>query len=107
MGYDNLLTAGIVLAGGTVQLDGFADLTRRMLRLPVRVGLPGEIGSFIDLPPEMKLPEYATALGLLLLAVEPPFFFPSDVASRGFGDGTGVFHRFLDFGKRLFPKGEG
>jgi len=77
-GYDELLPAGIVLAGGVAQLAGFANLCRDYLQWPVRVGRPAGIASSIT---DLSSPEYATGVGLLLWGlrrgtvhrvVEPP-----------------------------------
>jgi cell division protein FtsA len=62
-GYDGLLPAGIVLAGGVAQLAGLAELSRSQLEWPVRVGRPDGLGSSIT---DLSSPEYATTVGLLL-----------------------------------------
>ena len=62
-GYDGLLPAGIVLTGGIAQLVGFAELSRDRLQWPVRVGRPNGIASSVI---DLKSPEYATSVGLLL-----------------------------------------
>ena len=59
------LIAGLVLSGGVAKLTGFADMAERVLRLPVRIGLPVPL---CELPEELDRPEWTTALGLLLYA---------------------------------------
>ena len=66
-GYDGLLPAGIVLTGGVAQLDGLSELARQRLAWPVRVGSPNGIGGAVA---DLNHPEYATAVGLLLWAMQ-------------------------------------
>lgn len=62
-GFDELLTAGIVLTGGTVLLEGSAELAENVFRLPVRVGYPTGVGGLIDV---VNSPAFATGVGLVL-----------------------------------------
>lgn len=62
-GFDELLTAGIVLTGGTVLLEGSADLAEQVFRLPVRIGYPTGVGGLIDV---VNSPAFATGVGLVL-----------------------------------------
>jgi cell division protein FtsA len=62
-GWDTLIPAGLVLAGGSSRLTGLVELAERFFSLPVRLGLPrGPAG----MPKELVQPEYATAVGLLM-----------------------------------------
>jgi len=61
-GYDGLLPAGVVLCGGTAQLRGIRELARQVLKLPVRVGGPGELQGLTD---TIMSPAFATSVGLL------------------------------------------
>lgn len=60
--YD-FLTSGLVLTGGSANLNGIAQVAEHIFSLPVRVGCPGSVGGLTDL---VKSPEYATAVGLAL-----------------------------------------
>ncbi len=62
-GFDEFLTAGIVITGGTVLLEGSADLAEQVFRLPVRVGYPTGIGGLLDV---VNSPQFATGVGLVL-----------------------------------------
>ena len=62
-GYDELLTGGIVLTGGTVLLDGSSELAEQVFNLPVRVGRPADIGGLVDV---VNSPDFATGVGLVL-----------------------------------------
>ena len=60
------MPAGLVLTGGTAQLPGLRELARQLTQLPVRVGTPGNLSS---LPSDLRTPENATGVGLLLWAL--------------------------------------
>ena len=62
-GYDGLLAAGLVLTGGSAELNGLKGLAERQLQIPVRIGLPRGLGG---MGAEVKGPAFATAAGLLL-----------------------------------------
>ena len=61
-GYEELLSSGIVLTGGSAVLPGLMELGEAMFSMPVRVGSPKYEGSLADV---VKGPRYATAIGLL------------------------------------------
>ncbi|RME84862.1 MAG: cell division protein FtsA [Caldilineae bacterium] len=62
-GYDGLLPAGVVLTGGSAQLQGLKELGRDVFRLPVRTGIPNSIQ---NVPRQYQAPAFACGLGLLL-----------------------------------------
>jgi cell division protein FtsA len=61
-GYEELLSSGIVLTGGSAALPGLIELGEEMFSMPVRVGNPKYEGSLADV---VKGPRFATAIGLL------------------------------------------
>ncbi len=61
--YAGLLPAGLVLCGGTAEMNGIEELGRRHLGMPVRVGRPSGVQGLVDM---LEKPAYATAVGLLL-----------------------------------------
>ena len=61
-GYDGLLSAGVVLCGGTPQLSGIQELGRDILGLPVRVGVPRELHGLVD---KVSNPAQAVGVGLM------------------------------------------
>jgi cell division protein FtsA len=61
--YEALVPAGLVLTGGSANLAGIASLGRDILKLPVRVGTPANLGGISDV---LRDPAYATSVGLLL-----------------------------------------
>ena len=62
-GYERLLTAGVVLTGGSSNMNGAVELAEEVFHLPVRVGTPQYVGGLAEL---VKNPIYATGVGLLL-----------------------------------------
>lgn len=62
-GYDQQITAGIVLTGGSSNMLGVVDLAEEVLHVPVRVGTPQYVKGLVEL---IKNPIYATGVGLLL-----------------------------------------
>jgi cell division ATPase FtsA len=62
-GFEELLSSGIVLTGGSAQLAGMTELGEEVFHLPVRVGVPQYMGGLADV---VRNPRYATAVGLLL-----------------------------------------
>lgn len=62
----NKIPSGAVITGGGAETVGILDSAKRMLTLPVRIGIPGEVTGLVD---EIINPAYATPVGLLLYAV--------------------------------------
>ncbi len=60
------LGAGCVITGGTALLEGIDELAERILDMPVRVGVPKNIGGLVDV---VSSPIYSTGVGLILSAV--------------------------------------
>lgn len=61
------LPSGAVLTGGTAELKGIADYAKESLGLAVRVGVASGYGGVAD---NIDKPEFATALGLMLIDAE-------------------------------------
>jgi cell division protein FtsA len=66
-GFDEMIAAGIVLCGGTSSLQGIAELSELVLRMPVRVGVPRGVHGLSD---SLNSPAYATSVGLLRWAMD-------------------------------------
>jgi len=62
-GFEELLSSGIVLTGGSALLQGMTELGEEVFHLPVRIGVPSYMGGLADV---VKSPRYSTAVGLLL-----------------------------------------
>jgi cell division protein FtsA len=61
-GYEELLSSGIVVTGGTALMPGMVELAEDIFLKPVRLGLPGYAGGLSDV---VSNPRFATAVGLL------------------------------------------
>jgi cell division protein FtsA len=64
-GYEEMLSSGIVLTGGTALLPGVGELAEDVFLKPARVGWPGYQGPLADV---IRNPRFATVVGLLLEA---------------------------------------
>ena len=62
-GYEDLLASGVVITGGATLLKGMPELAEDILGLPVRQGVPSNIGGLVDV---VKSPMYATGVGLVM-----------------------------------------
>ncbi len=62
-GFEELISSGYVLTGGSAQLQGMTELGEEVFHMPVRVGARVYVGGLADV---VKNPRYATAVGLLL-----------------------------------------
>lgn len=60
-----VLTSGIVLTGGTSMLSGIEELAEEVFELPVRIGIPQEMGGVSE---RVRTPRYSTVIGLLQVA---------------------------------------
>jgi cell division protein FtsA len=93
-GQEDLLASGIVLTGGSTLLHGMPELAEEVLGLPVRRGVPRNVGGLVDV---VKSPQHATAVGLLHYGVK------QDKDGRAFiGDASSLRERFLGWVKELF-----
>ena len=61
-GYEELLSSGIVITGGTSLLPGMLELAEDIFLKPVRLGMPFYHGGLADV---VRTPRFATAVGLL------------------------------------------
>jgi cell division protein FtsA len=62
-GFGGQTPAGLVLTGGGGLTVGIKDSAKRMLAMPVRVGMPQNMKGIID---EIQTPAYATVIGLII-----------------------------------------
>jgi cell division protein FtsA len=62
-GYEELLSSGLVLTGGSATLAGISQLGEEVFHLPVRIGTPQYQGSLADV---ICHPQYANVMGLVL-----------------------------------------
>jgi cell division protein FtsA len=61
-GFEELLSSGVVLTGGSAVMQGMVELGEEIFHMPVRVGIPRYAGALAEV---LRTPRYATAMGLL------------------------------------------
>jgi len=66
-GYLEMLPAGAVITGGGAQMPGVIDMAEKVLGMPVRLGLPRDIGGLND---TVQSPIYTTGVGLVMYAAK-------------------------------------
>ena len=64
-GFASQTPSGLVITGGGSRTVGAEESAKRMLSMPVRIGMPTNIAGLID---DVENPSYATAVGLLEFA---------------------------------------
>jgi cell division protein FtsA len=62
-GFEDMIASGVVITGGSTILEGMPELAEQVFNLPVRRGLPQEIGGLVDV---VNSPVYATGVGLVV-----------------------------------------
>lgn len=61
-GYQDLLSAGMVITGGSTLLEGMPELAEHLFEMPVKRGVPLGVGGLRDV---VNSPKFATGVGLL------------------------------------------
>src|SRR4051812_38540291 len=61
-GFEELLSSGVVLTGGSSTMHGMVELGEEIFHMPVRIGLPKYQGGLAEV---VRNPRFATAVGLL------------------------------------------
>jgi len=95
-GFEELLSSGIVLTGGSAVMRGMVELGEEIFHMPVRVGVPKYAGGLADV---VRSPRYATAMGLLMEGVEQ---VRQGQQSRQDGSMRAVFARMREWFQRNF-----
>jgi cell division protein FtsA len=62
-GFEELISSGIVLTGGSSVMKGMVELGEEIFHMPVRIGVPTYAGGLSDV---VRNPRYSTAVGLLM-----------------------------------------
>jgi cell division protein FtsA len=95
-GFEDLLSSGIVLTGGSAVLQGMVELGEEIFHMPVRLGVPRYTGGLQDV---VQHPRHATAVGLLL---EGKSQFERGIAARQTGSFRGTLRRMREWFQRNF-----
>ncbi len=101
-GFDVAMPAGVVVTGGSAQLDEVSKIAQRAFGVPSRIGIPSGLVGMVE---EVSGPEFATCQGLVKYAmsegVEP------GLQSKGFSPGKssvgGIFDKITGWFKSLLP----
>ena len=62
-GFEEIIPAGVVLTGGSSNMEGLIELAEEVFHMPVRLGMPQYVKGLSDV---VRNPIYATGVGLLL-----------------------------------------
>jgi cell division protein FtsA len=79
-GFEDMFASGVVLTGGTALMEGVQDAAERYLGLPIRKGVPRNIGGLMDV---VNSPIYATGVGLVIYGAENQQESPRKFRSSG------------------------
>ena len=106
-GYDGLLSAGIVLTGGTARLPGLRLVASDILNLPARVAQPDNLHGLVD---ALDGPAFSTSVGLLQWgareSTEASHRPPSRKLTQRYQQGQPIeigVSKGMDWLKRLLP----
>jgi cell division protein FtsA len=61
-GFEELVSSGVVLTGGSSKMEGMVELAEEVFHAPVRLGIPKDVGGQSE---TVKNPIYATGVGLI------------------------------------------
>jgi cell division protein FtsA len=97
-GLEEMVASGIVITGGSSLLEGMPELAEQVFNVPVRRGIPREMGGLTDI---IKNPIYTTGLGLVLFGSEHRGkIFPREInEKRGWNR---IYRTMRDWFKDLF-----
>ena len=66
-GFEDLLSSGIVITGGSSVMQGMVELGEEVFHMPVRLGVPNYDGGLAEV---VRNPRYSTGVGLLLTGLD-------------------------------------
>jgi cell division protein FtsA len=100
-GIANRIPSGAVITGGGAETAGVIDSAKRVLSVPVRIGLPRGIGGLID---DVITPSFSTCVGLLLYGAKAlPTENLTSFSKKVKLPSSGVFGKLIDSIKNLLP----
>ncbi len=105
-GFATQTPAGVVVTGGGARTAGAEESAKRMLSMPVRIGIPAGIAGLID---DVENPSFATAVGLLVFAKgfrsnEPAGLLDGMAKALNFGSALGILSSVKKLFKTFLPK---
>lgn len=103
-GFGGQTPAGLVLTGGGALTVGASESAKRMLAMPVRIGIPIGMKGIID---EIQNPTFSTSVGLVAYAskheVSASMPFGFSLPSLPYGGSFKIFKKISDFIKSFIP----
>ncbi len=90
--YEEVLSSGVVLTGGTALMPGIAELAEDIFLKPVRLGFPQYSGQLADV---VKSPRYSTAHGLLAEAKKQ--YLRGNVVTKQQGSTKAILQRMKEW----------
>ena len=66
-GFEDLLSSGVVITGGSSAMQGMVELGEEIFHMPVRLGLPHYSGGLAEV---VRTPRFSTGVGLLMYGLE-------------------------------------
>ena len=96
-GFEELLSSGIVLTGGTSAMSGMLELGEEIFHMPVRVGVPNYRGGLSEV---VRNPRFATGMGLLISGFEQ--HQKAQVSRASIGSLTQLVDRMKNWFKSAF-----
>jgi len=100
-GIVNRIPSGAIVTGGGAETAGVIDSAKRVLSVPVRIGLPKGVGGLID---DVITPSFSTCVGLLLYgakAIPDPNL--TSFSKKVKLPSAGAFGKFIESIKNLLP----
>ncbi|KKS05236.1 MAG: Cell division protein ftsA [Candidatus Woesebacteria bacterium GW2011_GWE1_41_24] len=100
-GIANRIPSGAVVTGGGAETAGVIDSAKRVLSVPVRVGVPRGVGGLID---DVITPSFSTCVGLLLYGAKAlPAENLTSFSKKVKLPSSGMFGKLIDSIKNLLP----
>ena len=91
-GFEEVLSSGIVITGGSALMPGMCELAEVIFLKPARVGAPDYNGQLADV---VRSPRYATVLGLLMEAKRQ--YLRGQVVTRHGGSAKALWERMKEW----------
>ncbi len=100
-GISNRIPSGAIITGGGAETAGVVDSAKRVLSVPVRIGLPKGVGGLVD---DVITPSFSTCVGLLLHgAKQTPSENLTSFSKKVKLPTVGMFGKLIDSIKNLLP----
>lgn len=101
-GLESRIPSGAIVTGGGAETAGVMDSAKRMLALPVRIGVPKGVGGLVD---DIMNPAFSTCIGLLQYGARqtPSQNLTSFRKKIKLPQASGLFGKIIDSVRDLLP----